>query len=235
MKAIIFDVDDTLYDRLEPFRAAYDTHFSGRWDLPRRLVYDAFSRRGQEVFEDSMNQKITMEEMYIYRIKHAMQDFGAVITDQEALDFQDAYLWQQHHLRFSPGMKETLDLCRERGVFLGAITNGPSDHQREKYRALQLGRWIPPDRFLASGDVGVNKPDPAIFHIAARRWQLVPEETFFAGDSYSHDIAGAKRAGLGTIWLDKSGGNPLSAFPLADYIVRDGNALYRCAAQLLGC
>lgn len=234
MKAVIFDVDDTLYDRVEPFKAAYEKYFSSRWDLPRRLVYDAFSRHGQEVFEDSMSQKITMREMYIYRIKNAMQDFGAAITDQEALDFQDAYLWHQHHLHFSPGMEETLNLCREQGLFLGAITNGPSGHQREKYDALQLGRWIPADHFLASGDVGINKPDPEIFHIAVRQWQLVPEETFFIGDSYSHDVTGAKNAGWHTVWLDRSGGNSSSAFPLADYIVPDGEALRDCIRKLLG-
>lgn len=233
MKAVIFDVDDTLYDRLDPFGAAYEEHFSSRWDLPRRLVYDAFSRHGQEVFEDSMNQKITMREMYIYRIKHAMMDFGASITDQEALDFQDAYLWHQQHLRFSPGMKETLELCREQGLLLGAITNGPSGHQREKYHALQLGRWITLNHYLVSGDVGINKPDPEIFRIAVRRWQLIPEETFFVGDSYQNDIAGAKYAGWRTLWLDRSGSGLSYSFPLADYIVRDGWKLHDCIEKLL--
>ena len=231
MKAIIFDVDDTLYDRLEPFGSAYEEHFSSRWDLPRRLVYDAFSRHGQEVFEDSMTQKITMREMYIYRIKNAMQDFGASITDQEALDFQESYLWHQHHLSFSPGMKEALDFCLEQGWFLGAITNGLSGHQREKYDALQLERWIAPEHFLASGDVGVNKPDPEIFHIALRRWKLLPKQTFFVGDSYQNDIAGAKHAGWNTIWLDKTGSGTVCSFPLADRIVHSGMELCRCIAR----
>lgn len=213
MPAFVFDIDDTMYDRLTPFRLAFTERFGGRQELgfdcsdlsEMRSLFRAFIRRGNQVFEDAMSQRITMEEMYVFRIQKALEDFGMAITRQESLDFQTAYAWQQSHIQLSPALSGMLDLCRERGAFLGIITNGPSLHQRDKCRALGLERWIEEDHVLASGDIGINKPDPRIFHRAAARWQLSPGETWYVGDSYEHDIVSASQAGWHTIWLRRAG------------------------------
>lgn len=204
MPSIIFDIDDTMYDRLSPFGLAYEKIFGSRWkhqDL--RPLFHSFIRHGNEVFEDAMNRRITMEQMYIFRISQAMKDFGAQITPTEALQFQEAYLWQQNHLLLHPALKELLDDCRQRGRFLAIITNGPSAHQRIKIYALGLEQWIPEKYIMASGDVGINKPDPGIFRVAQEKWNLNLKDTWYVGDSYEHDIISARSAGWHTIWLDR--------------------------------
>ena len=173
MPAFIFDIDDTLYDRLTPFRLAYEEQYGAcRDENEMRVLFHAFIRRGNQVFEDAMAGQISMEEMYIFRFRQAAADFGQTVSRQEALDFQTAYQWQQNHIQLSPALEKLLALCRERGAFLGIITNGPSLHQRDKCRALGLSRWIGEEHILASGDIGINKPDPGIFREAMLRWQL---------------------------------------------------------------
>ncbi len=206
MSAFIFDIDDTMYDRLTPFRLAFEKQFGAQPDTARlRSLFHAFIRRGNEVFEDAMSQRITMEEMYVFRITQALADFGYTVSRQEALDFQAAYGWQQQHIRLSSPLTEMLERCHKAGAFLGVITNGPSAHQRQKCHALGLERWIGEDHILASGDIGINKPDPGIFQEAAKRWHLIPEKTWYVGDSYEHDIVSAAAAGWHTIWLDRNG------------------------------
>ncbi len=52
-----------------------------------------------------------------------------------------------------------------------------------------------------SARVGVRKPDPEIFRLAARELGFPPEQVVYVGDSYGQDIRPAKAAGLLTVWL----------------------------------
>ena len=88
---------------------------------------------------------------------------------------------------------------------LGLITNGPGDAQRAVVEALGLAsvfRWL-----LVSGDadLGIRKPDPAIFAHAARLAGCPPGALLFVGDSAVNDVAGAAGAGWRTCWLHAPG------------------------------
>jgi HAD superfamily hydrolase (TIGR01662 family) len=48
------------------------------------------------------------------------------------------------------------------------------------------------------------KPQPHYFETMLRELELTPDQMIMVGDSYLQDIAGAKRAGLWTIWLTSS-------------------------------
>jgi FMN phosphatase YigB (HAD superfamily) len=52
-----------------------------------------------------------------------------------------------------------------------------------------------------SSRVGVEKPDPAIFRAALETLHAAPETTLFIGDSLRRDCEGARRAGMGFIWI----------------------------------
>jgi putative hydrolase of the HAD superfamily len=49
--------------------------------------------------------------------------------------------------------------------------------------------------------VGVEKPDPAIFHEALKGLRASPETALFVGDSLRRDCEGARRAGIGFVWI----------------------------------
>jgi putative hydrolase of the HAD superfamily len=49
---------------------------------------------------------------------------------------------------------------------------------------------------LDSHDLGVSKPDPAIFRLALERMSVAPSRTWYVGDSIFHDVGGATTAGL---------------------------------------
>ena len=59
------------------------------------------------------------------------------------------------------------------------------------------------DAVVVSGDVGVKKPDPAIFAPALEQTGLATDEALFVGDSPEDDIAGAKAAGLRPILIQR--------------------------------
>ena len=232
MLSFIFDIDDTLYERSTPFLRACDKLFGNEFDLDRNLLFKSFLKYGNEVFEDSMNGTISMEEMWIYRITKALEDFQIKISPQMALAFQKVYDWYQQHIALSDTITEILNWCKEKEMTLGIITNGTSKHQRMKFSALQLGRWFSEGNLLVTGDIGINKPELAVFQEAEKKMGLNRKGTWYIGDSYEHDVMGAHAAGWNAIWLDKDKKAGMVSGCLADYIVHTEEELKECIQKL---
>ena len=98
---------------------------------------------------------------------------------------------------------EFLGSVKRAGVRLALVTNGASDTQREKLCALGIEHSF--DAVVISAEVGVAKPDPAIFAIALGRLAVAREGVWHVGDSLTADIAGAKAAVLTAVWLNRHG------------------------------
>jgi putative hydrolase of the HAD superfamily len=86
---------------------------------------------------------------------------------------------------------------------LGLLTNGASCLQREKLNASGLAELF--DVVVVCGDLGVGKPDPAVFHHAIAQLDAQPRDATMIGDSITRDIDGAIAAGLHAIWLNRFG------------------------------
>jgi FMN phosphatase YigB (HAD superfamily) len=85
---------------------------------------------------------------------------------------------------------------------LGIVSNW-SWNLRE--RAIQVGL----DHFFeiiwASAYAGCNKPHPGIFAQALEQMDLPAERALYVGDSYEHDVVGARNAGLDPVLVDRNG------------------------------
>jgi len=62
---------------------------------------------------------------------------------------------------------------------------------------------------VASCEHGYNKPHPSIFRTALRLLAVSPEEALMVGDSYTHDIEGAKAVGMKAVLLRRAVHGPL--------------------------
>ena len=222
LKAILFDIDDTLYDLSIPFKEAFREFFPGeKMDLEGAFL--ASRKYSDLIYDRSLSGEISMEEMYIYRLGNAFQDYGKIIDGPTALQFQSVYEKRQHEIRMTEEMERMLEEL-SRKMTLGIITNGPSEHQRDKVRALGVERWIPMERIWISGDLGVGKPHKEIFEAARKKLGLKPEELCFVGDAYGHDILGAKGAGWKAVWFNHRG-HQATGEVMPDYEVRSEQEL----------
>lgn len=82
---------------------------------------------------------------------------------------------------------------------LTIISNGFKEVQYYKFEHSGLAKYF--THTLFSEEVGINKPQPEIFHIALQRNGITADEAVMVGDSYTSDIAGAKAAGIDQIWI----------------------------------
>lgn len=94
---------------------------------------------------------------------------------------------------------ETLEELRGRGYRLGVISN--ADGRVEALlESVGLRPWF--DFVIDSAVVGIEKPDPRIFHVACERLGLEPGEALYVGDIYEIDVEGARRAGMRAVLID---------------------------------
>ena len=203
-KAVLFDVDDTLYDQTVPFKEAYAQYFGDKPPVPAEVIYPVTRKYSDQVYSQAMSGQITMEELYIYRVQKAFEEYNITITVEEALAFQKVYADRQRHIRMSETMEKILAYCAGKAK-LGIITNGPSAHQWNKVKSLQAERWILHENIFVSGDVGAEKPERKIFDHAKQMMKLEDAEIWFVGDSYELDVKGAVNAGWNAVWMNRRG------------------------------
>lgn len=201
-QAILFDVDDTLYDQTVPFKEAYAEFFGKKPAVPAGTIYPVTRKYSDQVYFQALAGHITMEEMYIYRVQKAFQEFGIRITDEDALGFQKIYAGRQRQIHMSKKMEEILEYCSGK-TDLGIITNGLSEHQWNKVKSLRVERWIPHENIFVSADVGAEKPHREIFEYAEHAMGLEDAEVWFVGDAYELDIKGAVKMGWNTVWMNR--------------------------------
>ncbi len=142
---------------------------------------------------------------------HAYRDlvFDAALREQMiesvegARELSETFAAERRRLqRLMPDARETLARLSARYT-LAMLTNGAPDLQREKIAASGLGPFF---RAIAvSGEHGIGKPRPEIFHRLAAETGADPAECVMVGNSLERDIAGARNAGITAIWLKVPG------------------------------
>ena len=104
------------------------------------------------------------------------------------------------HLQPDPSVNTALAAAREAGWTPFVVTNGEVAQQNSTVDTLGLRDLI--DGMVISEGVGVAKPDPRIFEIAAREGGGSLEGAWMVGDTPAADVKGAHAAGVKAAWID---------------------------------
>jgi len=119
-----------------------------------------------------------------------------------------------------PDVRPALERLRRRDFRLGVVSNA-TDLLNKVFRNLDLSKYF--DFVIVSDEVGVRKPSPRIFTMAAEKAGVSPSRSIYLGDKPTVDILGATRAGMNAILVDRS-----NAFPDANCLrIRDLTYLKR--------
>ncbi|MGN8646066.1 HAD family hydrolase [Gracilibacillus sp. HCP3S3_G5_1] len=232
MQTIIFDVDDTLYDQLLPFRNAVyqqlDASFS---ESEIGALYKASRKYSDEVFEKQMSGEITALELQTYRITKACEEYGFTLSYEDAVQFQESYLQELQKIQLFEPMKRLLNQLSEQGKQLAVLTNGKLDHQMMKVKQLQLTNWIPAEHIFVSGDVGHSKPSLKVFEHIESNLPLKKQDTIYIGDSFENDVIGAKRAGWKAVWMNHRKRKASQQDIMPDYTVEKPDDILTIASQ----
>ena len=92
-----------------------------------------------------------------------------------------------------PHAKEILTYLRPK-YKMYILSNGFTELQSRKMQSAGIAHYF--DGMILSEDIGVNKPNPAIFTHALQVAGSTAEESLMIGDNYEVDIEGAQRVGI---------------------------------------
>lgn len=233
MKAFVFDMDDTLYLRSAPYLETFRLFFPHEKGIDPALLLKRSRFWSDLEFERYKKGEITRDVMNALRVLHTLEEFSLPGDMAMAEEFQRIYEDKQRRIRLLPGLREILESLKERGFFLGMISNGSTDHQLMKYRALGLEDLIPRSRVLISGETPFHKPDPRIFSLYLEETGLDRGETWYIGDSALNDILPAKKAGLHTILVRWEEGPVEEGSGSADRMVRSARELEMTLEEII--
>lgn len=217
-RAVLFDLDDTLVDRTATLRM-FTTRFVGAFG-GRLLTRDVAT----------LHVLVQAADRGGYRTRQELAETLASALPWRSAPRPEslARYWGDHFggcSIASPGAIDLVASLRERGVKTGVITNGPPS-QHVKIDALGLRPHL--DTIVVSEEVGVAKPDRAIFDLALDRLDVSPFDAWFIGDHPVNDVMGAHAAGLDAIWLRRGLDWPLDHPPVGTAI----DSLTELAAML---
>jgi len=204
-EAIVFDVDDTLYDLAEPYRRAYAEVFSSRYDLPVDELFTLSRSHSDVALELLTAGKISEEDHKVLRVQWTFADFGVTVSREDALVFQAEYARAQQLIEPYPEAIEMLRCVRRVGIPMGVISNGDAEHQLEKLHRLGLEEFFDEGNLIVSGSFGRHKPAIELFEAMEGRLGASGPGVWYVGDTYETDIVGAKHAGWSCVWLDVRG------------------------------
>jgi putative hydrolase of the HAD superfamily len=196
VRAVFFDVDDTIVDYAATARLALDEAMgaAGNYDLWQEISEPYFRRydRGE----------IEFAAMRIERTAHFLRELGREDDSRRAADLETArFVCLNRSFVLFDDVLPCLAALRERSLRLGVITNNDGPHQRRKLAAVGLADSF--DALAISGELGSAKPDPAIFQHACTAIGVAADAALHVGDRLDTDALGAVGAGLIGVWLDR--------------------------------
>ncbi|NIK69154.1 MULTISPECIES: HAD family hydrolase [unclassified Paenibacillus] len=214
-KGVFFDVDDTLYDHLSPFRQAVIAVVGDREGFPYEEAYHRMRYHSDMLSLEmggagAMESGSSTELMRRRRFELALAEFGIALSEEQASAMQAAYIGCQFNIAMFEGARELIEQLVKAGYVVGLLTNGAENHQLKKIRAMELDHLIPPERQFVSGKIGWDKPDIRVFQHVNEATGTRPEKSVYIGDSWRNDVIGALEAGWSVIWFNHRGASPES-------------------------
>jgi putative hydrolase of the HAD superfamily len=199
IRAICFDLDDTLWPMIPVIKAAeqaaYDwlnTHYpriTAQFSVDQlRELRDQLLQQRPELFND-----VTL--LRILSLEQAAQYAHYENPQEIARDAFDVFICARHDVEVFADVTPVLQRLKQR-YLLCSLTNGNAD-----VNLVEIGRFF--DLSLMARDVGAAKPHPALFIAACEFARAAPEEIVHVGDDALCDIEGAVNAGLKAVWINR--------------------------------
>lgn len=186
INGVIFDLDDTLYSEKQYIRSGYKkiAEYLGREDAAERLWH--FFEEGKQAIDEYL------------------KEIGLADKKAECLEI---YRNQMPDITLYEGVVEKIQELKHKGIKVGIITDGRSEGQRAKIKALGLDELVE-DIIITDelGGVQFRKPNDISFRIMQNRWRLPFEQIIYVGDNMNKDFQAPKQLGMRWYWFENEDG-----------------------------
>jgi HAD superfamily hydrolase (TIGR01549 family)/HAD superfamily hydrolase (TIGR01509 family) len=195
IRALLFDAGDILYYR--PQRGQLFAAFLKSLGLDRSAVPTAQVKR--------LTRQAAAGQMPLAEFENAYLRLFGVHEPQDLEEGKRVLAEDQGRVEFFAGVRETLLALKEQGYLLGIITD-TFNSLHTKLSWFERGGFCQVwDSIISSYEMGVCKPEPAIYHAALCQLGLSAGQTAFVGHNLA-ELAGARALGMKTIAFNSDAG-----------------------------
>lgn len=199
LKAVIFDLDDTLYGEKEYVKSGYHaiSQILPQVEDAETKLWNAFTEK-----KPAIDTLLLSENIYSDALK------------QKCLA---VYRCHQPNIHFYEGVAEMLIQLREKGLYIGIITDGRPEGQKAKIHALNLSKYS--DCIIITDELGgiqFRKPCDISFRTAQKKWNIPFSQMMYVGDNVNKDFIAPEKLGMKWIHFNNREGiyatsNPASS------------------------
>lgn len=207
IKAVLFDLDDTLWPIVPVIERAENILFAWLAEhapaLTRQFTIESLRARRQALMATD-----PVYQLDLRRLRHAgLTEAFLSVGEDIALVDQAMAVFSRARNEVTPFDDVLPVLERLRGIVpLGSVSNGVADLE-----AIGLAHYFRAS--VAAHRVGRAKPDAAIFHAACHAIGVAPQEAVYVGDDPLLDVQGAQNAGMYAAWINRPELEPARVLP----------------------
>ncbi len=200
VKAVIFDIDGTLYNYktanakgIEALKKYATEKLSVTTD-DFQQVYDWGRRRTKELL---MEQGAAYSRL-LYA-QHILEYIGLPPVSH-ALEMEQIY-WDAFFENMVPfaGVKDFMILLKSNVVKIAICTDMTTAIQHRKLRKLDVADLV--DVVVTSEEAGRDKPAPQVYRLVLDKLEVEGKDVLMIGDSLDRDVKGAEAMGIKGVWF----------------------------------
>lgn len=196
-KRILMDIDDTIFDFMPGNRNAIAALME-ELNLSSPTVFDEYQAINHACWEALERGEMNQDQLHVERFRRflAAKNHPA---DPEKTAARFAELLGRQVIPLPYAESVVREISRHLPITL--LTNGITVIQKARIAASPIKDWI--DKMIISQEVGISKPDKAIFDLALEG--LDPSQVLMIGDGVGSDVIGANNAGVDVCWFNPKG------------------------------
>lgn len=213
-KAIFLDIDDTVFNFKKCSESALKETFSTLNLEYNKNVFESFSLIDEHLWKQQKEELLTVAEVLDIRFVQLSDTLGLDYDSNLAKEYFGSLLGEQYIME--PGIEAVLKEISS-DYIIYAASNGVLTMQKNRLQLSGLQEYF--TDLYVSDDIGYAKPNINFFTESMDRAKLKPNEILMIGDSLVSDIAGARGAGIDSVWYNPYSLENLSKIN-ADYKIK---------------
>lgn len=212
IKAIIFDLDNTLVDFMKMKRAAIDAAIPAMIDAGLDITFEEATRTIDDIYLD---KGIEYQQVFDLFLQRTLNRIDYKILASGIVAYRKA---REAALIPYPHVYSTLIQLSKRGLKLGIVSDAPIKEAWLRLAFMNFHHLF--DAAVTFDETGERKPSPLPFRTILMKLDTQPEESLMVGDWAERDIVGAQKIGMKTAFA-KYGDTFNTQSHNADYELND--------------
>lgn len=205
IQAVIFDIDNTLYD----YDAAHAVAFEALTGYAQRALgvdperFDALHQAANQVLKARTGGDCAAIHNRLIRYQILLEELDKPVFHAPIME---RLYWNTliDAAVPSPGALDCLGRLRQAGIRLGVGTDMTADWQYVKLERLNMLPLL--DFVVTSEEISQEKPGARFFRLCREKAGCPASNCVFVGDNRKKDVEGARSAGMRPVWYRPQSG-----------------------------